>query len=83
MDDENTVLGFVFHYAQKIGEFCPSKIAQRVINMMCDTLRYNFLCLRKILSAIRRSELLRSCPVFIKYLKIEMTFRVQAQNASS
>ena len=79
VDDENTVLGFVFHYVQKIGEHYPLKIASAITEVLVGTLRYNFLCLRKILSAIRRSELLRTCPQFISLLKMEMNYRVASQ----
>lgn len=76
VDDENSVLGFLFNYVENLTDVYPIKVAQYITEILVGTLRYNFLCLRKILSAIRRSEVLRKSQNFIKYLKTEMHFRV-------
>ena len=76
-EDENTVLGFVFNYVERIRE---KKVANKVTNLLVSCLRYNFICLRKILSAIRRNEHLRSSKQFLDRLRSEMNFRVGSQN---
>jgi hypothetical protein len=66
-------LGFVFNYVERIRD---KKVANKVTNLLAGCLRYNFICLRKMLSAIRRNEHLRSSKEFLDRIKTEMNFRI-------
>ena len=77
VDDENEVLGFVFNYVLQIES---NKVANKVTNLLASALRYNFICLRKILSAIRRNEHLRGSKEFVERLRNEMNYRVGPNN---
>ena len=77
IEDENSVLGFIFHYTQNLGEvYSDPKAVAMMTSLLVQALRYNFLCLRRILSALRRNEWLRSSSAFIESLKTELGYRV-------
>ena len=82
IEDENSLLGFLFNYSENIGGVYPSATVAYITNLLASALRYNFLCLRKMLSAIRRNEWLRGNKTFISHLKKEMAVRVKQSNNS-
>ena len=59
-EDEHTVLGFIFHYTnlQRIRQ--GKEAALLSANLLTRCLRFNFLDLYYILSAIRKNESLQS-----------------------
>lgn len=76
VEDENTVLGYLFHYLENFGGVYPEKTTRHVANLLVQALRYNFLCLRKIMSALRRNEWLRGSKIFMDLSRSEMSWRV-------
>ena len=60
VDDENTVLSFIFHYTKQIKntsqESLPSAI--KAANRLARCIRYNFLSFYNVMSALRKNEAL-------------------------
>jgi hypothetical protein len=82
VEDENTVLGFIFHFIENIGSIYTETTTTFVCNLLVQGLRYNFLCFRKMLSALRRNQWLRQNKVFVHLVKQELAFRVRENRSN-
>jgi len=60
VDDENTVLSFVFHYTKLMNAQSQEVNSKSIIsaNSLSKCLRYNFLSFYNIMSALRKNEAL-------------------------
>lgn len=73
VEDENTVLSFIFHYCkQRAAEkpttsqtSCGLETATRAANTLAKCLRFNFLSFYNVISAIRKNEALQLSEVFV------------------
>lgn len=74
VDDENTVLSFVYHYCRQHGV--------KACNMLAKTLRFNFLSFHNMISAIRKNEALQHSEVFIDSFEQEYMCRLKMGKAA-
>ena len=68
--NENEALSFIFNYLEQNKTSIGA-------NLLSQALRYNFICFRKMLSAIRRNEQIRNSSVFVSRMRYELDCRVK------
>jgi hypothetical protein len=67
IDDEDQVLAFIYNYTNKFGMQYPDAVGY-VTDLLAQTLRYSYLSIYKILSALRDNQHLRKSVVFLTHI---------------
>jgi hypothetical protein len=78
VDDENTVLSFVHNYTKLL----PLAKGIMAANELAKCLRYNFLSMYNIVSALRRNEALQLSEVFVDSVMLEYKERLKLDKSS-
>ena len=76
-EDEHVCLSYVYHYTRLLREKEGLPEAIRAANQLSKCLRYNFLSLYNVVSAIRRNEAMQLSMVFVDAFTTEYLFRLK------
>ena len=63
VEDENTVLSFIFHYTNLARERRSAQTAVQAVDMLTKCLRFNFLDFYNLMSAIRKNPSIQASSV--------------------
>ncbi|CDW79156.1 leucine rich repeat family protein [Stylonychia lemnae] len=80
VEDENLVLGFIFHYTKIQSIINNDENMKFISNLLVQTLKFYYISTKKILSALRDNFLLRQSSLFITKTTEEFQMRFQTQN---
>ena len=65
VEDENTVLQFLYHYCRTAQDKHDFKTAVDQASLLTKALRFNYIDLYNLMSAMRKSKVLNESPVFV------------------
>ena len=77
VEDENIVLSYIYHYSRQVRDRESLSAAVHAVNHLSKCLRFNFLSLYNITSAIRKSEAVQLSKVFIDMMTQEYKYRLK------